>query len=253
MKRAPLDRLETACDAVVAAAVTEAGEHGWTDAVLDHAIAAAGIDAPLAARAFPRGARSLVEEFHRWCDRRMVEDLARHDLPELRVGQRVALAVRLRIEAMADANGSRRAAARAVAFHALPVNFGSGARSLGRTTDAIWRAVGDQSLDFSWYTKRASLGAMYAATVLVWLSDENDGSTETWAFLGRRLKDIATFGKTKARAQAAVESLATNSFSVARAVIRGAGAVATQGPGAFPMRWTAWRGIRSGWLRSSDR
>lgn len=253
MTRAPTDRLTEARDATVAAAIADAGEHGWTDAVLDGALFAAGIDGPLAARAFPRGARSLVEEFHRWCDRRMVEGLVRHDLPELRVGQRVALAVRLRIEAMADANGGRRAAARAVAFHALPENLGSGTRCLGRTTDAIWRAVGDQSLDFSWYTKRASLGAIYAATVLVWLTDESEGSAETWAFLGRRLKDIATFGKTKARAQAAAESIASSGFSVARAVIRGAGAVATQGPGAFPKRWTAWRGIRSGWLRPSDR
>ncbi len=252
MKHVSADRLEAARDAIVAAAVAEAGEHGWTDAVLDRAIAAAGVDRPLAARAFPRGVHDLVKEFHRACDRRMVEGLDRNDLPELRVGQRVALAVRLRIEAMADANG-RRAAARAVALQALPEHMISGARSLVRTTDAIWRAVGDQSLDFSWYTKRASLGAIYAATVLVWLQDESEGSAETWAFLGRRLKDIATFGKTKARAQAATQSLATNGFSVARAVIRGAGAVATQGPGAFPMRWTAWRGIRSGWLRPSDR
>jgi ubiquinone biosynthesis protein COQ9 len=253
MSRTPADRLAAARDAIVAAVMVDAGEHGWTDEVLERAAGAAGIDGPLAARAFPRGARSLVEEFHRWCDRRMAEGLAAHDLPELRIGQRVALAVRLRIEAMAAPGGDRRAAARAVAFQALPENMASGARSLARTTDTIWRAVGDRSVDFSWYTKRASLGAIYAASVLVWLKDDSEASAETWSFLGRRLRDIATFGKTKARAQSVVQQAATTGFSVARALARGAGAVVRRGPGAFPRRWTAWRGIRSGWLPPSGR
>jgi ubiquinone biosynthesis protein COQ9 len=250
--RAPADRLAAARDAIVAAALVDAGEHGWTDEVLERAAASANVDGPLAARAFPRGAKSLVEEFHRWCDRRMADRLAEHDLPELRMGPRIALAVRLRIEAMAPA-GDRRAAARAVAFHALPENMVSGARVLGRTTDAIWRTVGDRSVDFSWYTKRASLGAIYAATVLVWLKDESEDSAETWSFLGRRLKDIATFGQTKARVQATAQSVATTGLGVARTLVRGASLVAKQGPGVFPTRWTAWRGIRSGWLRPSGR
>ena len=33
-----------------------------------------------------------------------------------------------------------------------------------RTVDAIWHAAGDRSADFSWYTKRAILAAVYAAT-----------------------------------------------------------------------------------------
>ena len=37
-----------------------------------------------------------------------------------------------------------------------------------RTVDAIWHAAGDRSADFSWYTKRAILAAVYTATVLYW-------------------------------------------------------------------------------------
>jgi ubiquinone biosynthesis protein COQ9 len=249
VKRAPADRVTHARAAILAAALPEASEHGWTEAVLKRAVAAAGIDAPLAARAFPRGARSLVEQFHCACDRRMAEGLARHDLPELRIGQRVALAVRLRIEAMADADGGRRAAARAVAFQALPENFAAGARTLARTTDAIWRAIGDRSVDFSWYTKRASLGAIYVATVLVWLRDESEGASATWAFLGRRLKSVATFGQTRTRVAAAATSAARGGINVARAL----GALVRSCPGAFPTRWTGWRGIPSAWLRPSGR
>ncbi|MBM3507859.1 MAG: COQ9 family protein [Alphaproteobacteria bacterium] len=234
-------RLVAARAAILAAALPDARIHGWMDAVMQRAIAATGVDAPLAARAFPRGARSLVEEFHRAADRNMAAALRQHDLPETRTGQRIALAVRLRIEAMADASAPRGAervsARRAVALLALPENAVVAAGALARTSDAIWRAVGDRSVDFSWYTKRASLGAIYAATTLVWLQDESDGAAETWSFLGRRLKDIATFGATKARAL----GVALTPFS------RGLG---PEGP---PTRWIGWRGIPSAWLRPSGR
>src|SRR3546814_5806567 len=58
----------------------------------------------------------------------------------------------------------------------MPQNAPLAAKTLWRTADAIWRAAGDKAVDFSYYTKRATVGAVYSATLLVWLNDESEAS-----------------------------------------------------------------------------
>ena len=62
----------------------------------------------------------------------------------------------------------------------------------------MWRLAGDTATDFNHYSKRAILGSIYAATLLVWLDDDSDGQAETTAFLDRRLGEVARFEKAKA-------------------------------------------------------
>src|SRR3546814_13080588 len=52
---------------------------------------------------------------------------------------------------------------------------------------------------FSHYTKRATAGAVYSATLLVWLNDESAGFADTAAFLDRRINDVMRFERAKAR------------------------------------------------------
>ncbi len=193
------ERLRCAQEEVLEAALAPAAARGWTPSVLEDAVLAAGIDAPMAARAFPRGVADLVVTLDTRFDREMEEALRKCDLEQMRYGERVELAARLRLEAMAR---HRSAARSAVAFHALPAHAMDGAKCLNRTSDAIWRALGDTSSDFSFYTKRATLAVVLAATTLVWLDDVKGVA---WpAFLNRRLRDVLAIGKFRARAEAAV-------------------------------------------------
>jgi ubiquinone biosynthesis protein COQ9 len=80
---------------------------------------------------------------------------------------------------------------------------------MARTVDAICHAAGDRAADFSWYTKRAILAAVYGATLLYWLQDgrtdaggEDDAAT--LGFLDRRLAGIGRVGKLRGRASAAL-------------------------------------------------
>ena len=41
--------------------------------------------------------------------------------------------------------------------------------------DDIWHLAGDTSVDASWYTKRAALGALYSATEVYMLTDFSPG------------------------------------------------------------------------------
>ena len=160
---------------------------GWTRAAMREAGAAAGIDSATVARIFPRGPVELLAYYSADADRRMLAALDTHDLGAMRVRDRVALAVRIRIDQGA---GGRDAIRRGLALLALPGNAALGTRLLYRTVDAIWYAAGDRATDHNFYTKRALLVGVYMATLLHWLDDGSDGFAATWDFLDRRIGDV---------------------------------------------------------------
>jgi ubiquinone biosynthesis protein COQ9 len=126
----------------------------------------------------------------------MEATLAPLGLPAMKVRERIRTAVLTRLD---QAEPHREAVRRAAAILAQPQNAARAARTLWRTVDAIWRACGDTSTDYNFYTKRAILAGVYSVTLLVWLSDESEGRATTHAFLDRRIAGIMSFEKTKAR------------------------------------------------------
>ena len=90
-------------------------------------------------------------------------------------------------------------ARRAAAFLTLPPNATTGVKLLYNTVDAIWRAVGDTSTDFNFYTKRAILAGVYSTTLMRWFSDTGEDEEITNAFLQRRIDNVMQFEKFKAQ------------------------------------------------------
>ncbi len=165
---------------------------GWTKAALKRGAADAGIDEEVALRAFPDADADLVACYSAYADRMMLEELAGRDLSAMGMTERIATAVRIRLEQAAP---HREAVRRSLATLALPQNTALGARCLYRTVDAIWRKAGDTSTDWNFYSKRGLLAGVYGATVLYWLADGSEDFADTWSFLDRRLRDTAEFGK----------------------------------------------------------
>lgn len=185
---------------ILAAALPNVAFDGWTTRVMREAADAAGVAHGEMRLAFPGGIVDLVECFLADGDRRMEEALAGRDLAALKIRERITLAVRTRIEVDAD---HREAMRRAVTLLALPISGAGGPRSLYRTVDAIWRAAGDTSTDFNFYTKRAILAGVYSAVTITWFGDNSDGYADTWAFLDRRIGDVMQIEKVKARVKKA--------------------------------------------------
>jgi len=102
--------------------------------------------------------------------------------------------VRLRLEACEDKELVRRGSA----LFSLPHHAADGARAIWGTADAIWRALGDTSTDINWYSKRATLSAVYSATALYWLGDASPDHAATWDFLDRRIDNVMQIEKLKA-------------------------------------------------------
>ena len=76
---------------------------------------------------------------------------------------------------------------------------GAAARLGWHAADAMWRAAGDTATDYNHYTKRAILGSVYAATLLIFVNDDSEDWAETRAFLARRIEGIMRFEKAKAK------------------------------------------------------
>lgn len=179
---------------LVDAALMHVAFDGWGAASFEAAIADSGIDPTVANAICPRGAIDLAVAFHRDGDRRMVEALADADLSEMRFRDKVTHAVKLRLQLCEDKEAVRRGST----LFALPQNAATGSALIWGTADAIWAALGDTSEDINWYSKRATLSAVYGATVLYWLGDESEGHEATWSFLERRIDNVMQFEKAKA-------------------------------------------------------
>ncbi len=175
-------------DQILLATLPNVVFEGWTPAAT-----AAEPDFP---RVFPGGMAELAGHFSEWADRRMVAEMARLDIPGLRVRERIAAGVRLRLQVLSP---HREAVRRLMTFLALPHNGPSAIRATWQTAGEIWYAAGDQSADFNYYTKRALLVPVLASTTLAWLADESDDFAETWAFLDRRIAEVLKIPPLKAR------------------------------------------------------
>ena len=129
-------------------------------------------------------------------DRTMEAEAEGMDMTGLGLTKRVRAVIAIRL---AQNRPHKEAVRRAVALLALPANAAVSARTAVRTVGAIWHAAGDRSADFSWYTKRAILAAIYSTTLLYWLRDMSEDDAETLEFLDRRLAGLGRIRRIRAR------------------------------------------------------
>lgn len=174
---------------LLAAALEEAQFSGWTSASLKAAAKAAGLSDGEVQLAVPRGVTELLDLFETQADAAM---LANAHFGSNSLRGRVKTLAMARFRHMQP----HREALRRAAPHAALAAPGW----VWRTADNIWRALGDASTDSNFYSKRAILTGVLAATMLVFLADETDDLADTEAFLARRLDGVMAFEKAKAAA-----------------------------------------------------
>ena len=192
---------QTAREAVLAAALPHAAFDGFTDSVLHKAAMEAGVSKDDLARLFENGPASLIEFYSDWADTQMETKLAAMDLKAMKIRERIAAAVKTRLSVLKP---NKEAARRAGAMLSLPMHAALGAKLLYRTVDAMWRAAGDTSTDFNFYTKRGILAGVYGSTAMRWFNDTSDDEKATDEFLAARIENVMQFEKFKAKAKEAL-------------------------------------------------
>jgi len=190
--------LDQARAAILRATLVHVPFDGWSEAAITAGIADAGQRESLSVLAFPDGPSALAEYYSADADRRMEAGLDAELIAKLPIRERIITALRLRLT---QAENEREALKVLMTWFAFPAHQALAAQCLYRTVDAVWHAIGDTSTDFNFYSKRAILAGVLAATVLYWLGDESEGAASTFGFLDRRIADVMAFEKAKGRAR----------------------------------------------------
>jgi len=206
--------------AIIAAALVHIPFDGWTSEALVAGAAEAGFTADNVARLFPGGAVDAVVMHSALADAAMIEAFeAMADKPD-RVHLMIREMILIRLDQVA---AHKEAVRRGLTLLAVPANALASARALYATVDAMWRAAGQRDTDISFYTKRATLAAVYSATLLAWIADTSGERTVIEGFLDRRLQDVARIPKASAPIRSALNTgqrLAEGMFQIVGRVRR---------------------------------
>ncbi|KAI9811014.1 MAG: Ubiquinone biosynthesis protein coq9, mitochondrial [Phylliscum demangeonii] len=193
---------------ILAAAWQRVPEHGFTTTALAFGARDVGY-LDVSVNLFPHAAFDLVH-YHLRTQRLALADRARarpadgDDNPgapapapsvSVGVGVGVGAAVqRLTIERLL---GNRTVVHRwheALAIMVQPAHWATSLAELARLSDEIWYLAGDRRLDSSWYTKRASLSAIYASAELYMTQDSSPQFAATREFVDRRMQAAQRLG-----------------------------------------------------------
>ncbi len=191
-------------DRILEAALQHVPFDGWIRRALLAGAADIGIDAATAKRLFPKGGDDLLAHLDVWTDRRLVDAVDQRAIDRLRIRERIARLVRMRLEILTP---HREAMRRAIAARLLPTNAVAAGPALWRSIDLIWAIAGDRADDTSYYTKRGLLLAVWTSTFFYWLEDQSPGLEDSWDFLDRRIDNVMQIGKLRGQVEGVFKNL----------------------------------------------
>jgi ubiquinone biosynthesis protein COQ9 len=142
-------------------------------------------------RLFPGGINQVIQLWNEDTDKKMLSRLKRFKTEDMRVRDRVALAVKIRLELL---DNYKAAAITTAKYLALPHHTPLGTKMMFKTVDEIWHWAGDESTDYNWYTKRGLLAGVYSSTLIYWMNDGSKEHAKTWAFLEKRIDNVMKLG-----------------------------------------------------------
>ena len=137
---------------------------------------------------FKNGSIDFIDFFSEIIDQEVIENYNSIEAKPERVPEKIKKIIMIRLNLCQKFKEAVRSS---ISLSVIPVNTKISLNILYRTCNSIWRITGDKSTDFSFYTRRISLAAVYTSTLLFWLNDKSINNIETEFFLDRRLKDIS--------------------------------------------------------------
>ena len=145
----------------------DAAFDGWGKTALQATADRLGIDRDVAQLAYRGGVLEMIAAWFAHVDAEMARACPPDQLASLKIRERITRLVEARLTILAP---HREALRRAQAILANPLHAQAAAQLGWRAADQMWRAAGDQSTDYNHYTKRAILGSVYTATLLIFVN-----------------------------------------------------------------------------------
>ncbi|KAJ3499786.1 hypothetical protein NLG97_g48 [Lecanicillium saksenae] len=179
-------------DAILSAAYKHVPEHGFSARALGLGARDAGY-LDISPSVLPDGAFNLIR-YHLISQRQKLTSRSQElfkDQETAAPGARVASLTWARLLGNADVIQHWQ---EALAVMAQPSHVPGSVKELAQLSDEIWFLSGDNAVDPSWYTKRATLSMIYTTTELFMTNDKSPEFIETKKFLARRLEEVQSIG-----------------------------------------------------------
>ncbi|RPB21505.1 ubiquinone biosynthesis protein COQ9, partial [Terfezia boudieri ATCC MYA-4762] len=185
-----------AASAILSSSLTHVPEHGFSDMALTLGARGTGY-LDITTNLFPRGPFEIVY-YHLVMSRLNLHQRVQFPSAEANGGRELGVGQKLRTLVVERLRANEKVLGRwqeALGLMSLAGNIPTSISELAKLSDEILYLAGDTSVDTTWYTKRASLSAIYASTELFMTQDTSPDFISTWKFLDRRLEDIQILGK----------------------------------------------------------
>lgn len=201
--------------AILEKALTHVSFLGFKDEIIAEALQDTNQDQSWGWRLFPEGTRDLIEFWSQTLDQNMLEVLHQEDTDNLKIREKIALAVKTRISLLEH---NHDAARQASLYLLKPQHTPLALRMVAKTADEIWYWAGDKSTDYNYYTKRLLLGGVYSSTLTYWLRDESEDYQNTWAFLNKRIENVLRLPHWPKKAQYCVKDIISRAGKIVSAL-----------------------------------
>ena len=178
-------------DKIINDALKNINFDGWTKATILTGFVSRKINVDDYDILFPNGIIDTIIHFADLSDRLMIKEFKETDYSDLRTPDKIKQLLLCRFRVL---NPNKEAVRKSIAFLALPKNSKFALKALYKTTDEIWRTVGDRSTDISFYTKRGILAGVYSTTKMSWLGSLDPDLSKVEEFIERRLKNVKILG-----------------------------------------------------------
>lgn len=170
---------------------------GLTWEAVEAAAESTGHEKAMARAVFPDGLNDVLSHFVDLVDRQMLAALSDVDIADMRVRDRITLAVRTRLEILEP---YKEAVKLSMLYWSIPPRQFLASRLVWRTADKVWNWAGDTAKDYNYYTKRGLLSGVITSTMMAWIGDRvkddaGDSLETTFDFLDRRIENVMQFGR----------------------------------------------------------
>lgn len=227
--------------AIIASSLRHVGSHGWSRDAL--AAGARDCGYPAVAHGMLIHESDLIHAVLAQSNAAMSEHLSSLDLRDMSVNERIKAGVLARLHALSP---YLRVWPEAMALGAHPTALPHTLKLIAVASDEIWWHAGDRSTDAVWYTRRALLGGILAASEVFAMTDTSPQRSDTSAFLDRALQDVTRVGSaggellaTLTAAGGGVGAILTSALEPLRPCVLAPGAALTRAAGMMPPLMTA--------------
>lgn len=177
---------------------------GWNDECLAKSCKELELEPDYHEILFPGGIKEITQLLSDTCNNMAFDSLDKKKLKDMRISEKVEEIIFQKIVTYHDFFENNEALKKFIAYGTQIDNIGNSAKNIFSFSNDVWRLIGDNSTDFSYYTKRLSLSQIYVNTLIYSLTDEKSANKEepfekTRNFLKRNIDGLMKFHKLKAK------------------------------------------------------